>query len=85
MPYIPPNPIRETNSHLAELGEKIDALVDLQAKQAEVIDTLLQVQIANDEAQDRATSKSYKLSVLNTVLATILGIGAIVATVMLAG
>lgn len=85
MPYIPPNPIRETNSHLAELGEKIDALVDLQAKQAEVIDKLLQVQIANDEAQDRATTKSYRLSVLNTVLATILGIGAIVATVLLAG
>ena len=85
MPYILPNPIHETNSHLAELGEKIDALVDLQAKQADVIDKLLQVQIANDEAQDRATVKSHRLSVLNTVLATILGVGAIVATIVLAG
>lgn len=85
VPYMPPNPIHETNSHLADLGEKIDALVDLQAKQAEVIDKLLQVQIANDEAQDRATTKSYRLGVVNAVLATILGFGAIVATVAIAG
>lgn len=85
VPYIPPNPIHETNEHLADLGEKIDALVDLQAKQAEVIDKLLQVQIANDEAQERSTKRSYRLGVANTVMATILGIGAIVATVMLAG
>lgn len=85
MPHIPPNPIRETNEHLADVSEKIDALVDLQAKQAEVIDKLLQVQIANDAAQDRATKRSYWLGVVNTVLATVLGIGAIVATVMIAG
>lgn len=85
MPYIPPNPIHETNEHLADLGEKIDALVDLQAKQAEVIDKLLQVQIATDTAQERSTKRSYRLGVANTVMATILGIGAIVATVMIAG
>jgi hypothetical protein len=85
MPHIPPNPIYETNEHLADVSEKIAALVDLQAKQAEVIDKLLQVQIANDAAQDRATKRSYRLGVVNAVLATILGIGAIVATIMIAG
>lgn len=85
LPYIPPNPIHETNEHLADLSEKIDALVDLQAKQAEVIDKLLQVQIATDTAQERSTKRSYRLGVANTVMATILGVGAIVATIMLAG
>jgi hypothetical protein len=82
LPPMPPNPIHETNEHLADLGEKIDALVDLQAKGAEVIDKLLKAQIANEAAQERSDRRAYRLSVINTVLATILGLLAIVVTIV---
>lgn len=83
-PKISPNPIHETNEHLAGLGGKIDALVDLQAKQADVIDKLLQAQIANEAAQEHTDKRAYRLAVINTVLATILALGAIVVTIMVA-
>jgi hypothetical protein len=85
LPPMPPNPIHETNEHLADLGQKIDALVDLQAKGAEVIDKLLQAQIANEAAQERSDKRAYRLSVINTVLATILGLVAIFVTIAVAG
>ncbi len=80
-----PNPIHQTNEHLAGLSEKIDALVGLQAKHAEVIDKLLQAQIANEAAQDRTGKRAHRLSILNMILASTLGLLAIIATVMVAG
>jgi hypothetical protein len=82
---MPPNPIHQTNEHLADLGVKIDALVDLQAKQAEVTDKLLDVQIANEAAREQTDKRNLRLNVMNMVLAAIIGIGAIVVTVAFAG
>lgn len=82
---VQPNPIHQTNEHLAGLSEKIDALVGLQAKHAEVIDKLLQAQIANEAAQDRTGKRAHRLSILNMILASTLGLLAIIATVMVAG
>jgi hypothetical protein len=79
--HVQPNPIHETNEHLAGLGKKIDALVDLQAKQAEVIDKLLQAQITNEAAQERTDRRAYRLGVISVILASILSIGAIVVTI----
>ncbi|HEY0014230.1 MAG TPA: hypothetical protein VGB79_15410 [Allosphingosinicella sp.] len=83
--YIPPNPIKETNEHLAGVSKKFDALVDLSAKQADVINKLLEVQISNSAAQEKATKRTNLLSVVSAALATVLGIGAIIVTIVVAG
>jgi hypothetical protein len=77
LPELPPNPIFETNEHLERVVEKVDALLDVQAKQAEMIDALLQAQIAGTAAQDRALSRSHRVAVISALLAFI----AILATV----
>lgn len=64
---MPPNPIHETNGHLADLKEKFDALVDIQVKQ--------------DAAQTRTAKKVNRLTILNIVLATILGSVSIAAAI----
>jgi hypothetical protein len=76
--HIPPNPIHETNEHLAELGEKVDALVDLQAKQAEVFDKLLQAQVtaletqaASAAAQERASKRNQQVAWITIGVAVI--------------
>jgi hypothetical protein len=53
MPDLPPNPIFETNEHLEQVGIKIDALLDVQAKQAGLIDLLLKAQTESGKAQTR--------------------------------
>jgi hypothetical protein len=84
LPPILPNPIHETNAHLSDVSEKIDALVDLQAKQAGLIDKLLELQITNEATQERSDKRSYRLGVINTFLASALAVVAIIVTVVLA-
>ncbi|MEK6542093.1 MAG: hypothetical protein AABZ45_08235 [Pseudomonadota bacterium] len=82
LPPILPNPIHETNEHLAGLNKKIDALVDLQAKQAGVIHELLMLQVANEAAQERTDKRVYRLTVVGIVLTTIIGSASIIAAIL---
>ena len=84
-PFVPPNPMIETNEHLAQANEKIDALVHLQARQAEVIGRLLEAQIANEAAQDRLAKQNLRLNLLSLVLTNILALAAIAVSLAVAG
>jgi hypothetical protein len=68
---IPPNPIHKTNQHLATLTEKIEALSNVQAEQAHLIDLLLQAQIASAKGQDRMARKQYFVAIGSILIAVI--------------
>ena len=78
---IPTNPIHETNEHLSGLAKKFDALVDVQAKQAFVIDQLLESQKANEAAQERASIRAHR----NGVIGIVLAFAAIIVSIIVAG
>lgn len=68
---LPPNPIHKTNRYLARLTEKIEALFDVQAEQAKLIDALLQAQIENAKGQDRMARKQYLVAVAGILIAVL--------------
>ena len=71
IPELPPNPIFETNAHLEEVGEKIDALLDVQAKQAGLIDLLLKSQIEGGKIQTRIATGGLIVGLIGVVVAVL--------------
>lgn len=68
---LPPNPTHKTNQHLARLTEKTEALFDVQAEQATLIDSLLQAQIESAKSQDRMARKQYFVAIMGILIAVI--------------
>jgi len=75
---VPQNPLIETNRHLATTNEKIDALIEVQAKQTNLVDALLAANLTSSTAQDRAAKANLRL----TVISVTLGFLAVVAAFM---
>lgn len=77
IPKIPANPIHKTNKHLAEVSEKLDALIDVAAKQAGVADTLLTTIIeaaAASDANSKASLRISKISMWTALMAVVASI-----------
>ncbi|HEX8482466.1 MAG TPA: hypothetical protein VF650_11225 [Allosphingosinicella sp.] len=68
LPQPLPNPAHETNRHLRQVGEKIDALLEVQAQQAELIDALLKAQIAAGHDQNRIWRRDHRFTVIGLAL-----------------
>jgi hypothetical protein len=69
IPQLPPNPILETNEHLERVGEKVDALLDVQAKQAALIDLLLKAQVEGAKALTRMAFWGLAIGLVGVVVA----------------
>lgn len=72
-PVVPPiellrNPIHETNEHLATTNEKIDALIQVQAKQTDLVDALLAANVAGSAAQERLAKANVRLTIMSVIL-----------------
>lgn len=68
LPQPPPNPVHETNRHLRQVAEKIDALLEVQAQQAKLVDALLQAQIAAGRDQNRIWRRDHRFTVMGLAL-----------------
>jgi hypothetical protein len=68
LPRPAPNPVHETNRHLRQVAEKIDALLEVQAQQAKLIDALLQAQVAAGRDQNRIWRRDHRFTVMGLAL-----------------
>lgn len=72
---LPRNPIHKTNEHLAATNVKIDALIQVQAKQTDLVDALLAANVAGSATQERLAKANVRL----TIMSVILGLCAVLA------
>jgi hypothetical protein len=77
-PKLPPNPIHKTNSQLATLVKKIDALLDVEAKQADITDALLRAAITSSADQDRAARRNLVVALISAFV----GVAALIVAAM---
>jgi hypothetical protein len=68
---LPPNPIFETNDHLEQVAAKIDALLDVQAKQAGLIDLLLKAHVEGGKVQGRMAMWGLAIGLVGVVVAVL--------------
>lgn len=86
LPYFepPPNPIHETNEHLERVADKVEALLAVQAKQAEMIDSLLATIVQAAAESDKASKANLRIAKV-TMWTALLAIIASIAIPLVAG
>lgn len=68
---LPPNPIFETNEHLEQAVRKIDALLDVQAKQADLTGLVLSALVEGGKAQARLAIGGLVIGFIGVLVAII--------------
>ena len=71
IPKLPPNPIHKTNKHLERVADKFDALLDVQVKQAGLIDLLLKSQVESGKVQGRMAIYGLIIGLVGVVVAVL--------------